>query len=213
MFEGQRRLLHVAQRNIAQEELGFGKRVSFDQAMLLDDAIGEFGVAAGENPSGNRLPFRPPGRRADEIVGLGEQNLDCRIGHVLFAAPAQLLEDEPRIRAQLRRNPRRPTPRHWRLARRAPSEPRPAGGSRTAPVPTCGAPPRSVRPTAAGRSAAHGPRAEAKRNGGRENSSRREDRNRRRSRRARKAAVPPSRSPEFIIISASRTLPVGLTGG
>src|SRR5438105_5313567 len=35
MFEGQRRLLYVAQRDIAQEELGFGKRVSFDQAMLL----------------------------------------------------------------------------------------------------------------------------------------------------------------------------------
>ena len=105
VLEGQRRLLHVAQCNIAQEELGFGKRVSFDQAMLLDDSISEFGVAAGENPSGNRLPFRPPRRRTDEVVSLGEQNLDCGIGHVLFAPPAQLLEDEPRIGAQAAQEP------------------------------------------------------------------------------------------------------------
>ena len=106
VLESQGRLLHVAQCNIAQEELGVGKRVSFDQAMLLDNSISEFGFAAGENPAGNRLPFRPPCRRADEVSSLGEQNLDRSIGHVLFAPPAQLLEDEPRIGAQLRRNPR-----------------------------------------------------------------------------------------------------------
>ena len=110
MLEGERRLLHVAQRNIAQQELGFGKRISFDQPMLLDEPIGEFGIAAGENPPGNGLAFRPPGRRTDEVVGLGQQNLDCSIGHVLFAAPAQLLEDEPWIRAQLRRDPSPPAP-------------------------------------------------------------------------------------------------------
>ena len=68
MLEGQRRLLHVAQSDITQEELGFGECVSFDQAMLLDDAIGEFGVAGGENALGNRLPFRPPRGWPNEIV-------------------------------------------------------------------------------------------------------------------------------------------------
>src|SRR5260370_12627830 len=73
--------------------------------MLLDDAISESGVAASENASGNRLAFRPPGCRADEVVGLSEQNLDRGICHVPFAAPPQLLEDESWIRAQPRRNP------------------------------------------------------------------------------------------------------------
>ena len=106
MLERERRLIHIAQRDIAQQKLGFGERVTFDQPVLLDEPIGKLGIAAREESPGNRLALRPPRRRADEVVGLGEQNLDRRIGHVLLAAPAQLLEDEPRVRAQLRRNPR-----------------------------------------------------------------------------------------------------------
>ena len=106
MIKGKRRVLHEPQRDIAEEKLRVREGAAFDQAMLLDEPIGKFGIARRENPPGHRLSFAPPGGGPDQVARLGEQDLHRRIGHVLLAPGPQLLEDETRVRAQLRRNPR-----------------------------------------------------------------------------------------------------------
>ena len=86
MIEGQRRLFRIAERDVAQQKLGFRIGVALDQTMLLDEPKSQFGIAAGEHPSGDRLPFRPPGRGPHQITRLGEQNLHRRVDQVLLSS-------------------------------------------------------------------------------------------------------------------------------
>jgi len=39
VIEGEHRIFHIAERDVTQQKLRFGKSVAFDQAMLLDEAI------------------------------------------------------------------------------------------------------------------------------------------------------------------------------
>ena len=84
--------------------LGIG--IAVGRAGLLGEPIGDLGVAAGQQAARDDEPLAPPQRGANRGVVMGEEQLGGASGIVLLAPPARLLEGQPRIRPQLRRNPR-----------------------------------------------------------------------------------------------------------
>ena len=71
MVEGQRRVLLEAQRDVAEQKLGIGIGLAGQRAVLVGDAVGEIGVAAGEQLPGDDLALVPPGCGMHRIARIG----------------------------------------------------------------------------------------------------------------------------------------------
>ncbi len=105
MVEGQRWILFEAQRDVAEQKLGVGIGLAGQRAVLVGDAVGEIGVAAGEQLPGDDLALVPPGRGMHRIARIGLQHRRRLVGHAAFARPAHLLVAQAGVGAQLNRNP------------------------------------------------------------------------------------------------------------
>ncbi len=104
IVKGERRVLFEAQRDIAEQKIGVGIGLAVEHAVLLGNPVGEIGVAARKQAPGDDLTLVPPGVRLQRVAGIGPQDLDRGVGHVLLAAPAQLLVKEAGIGTQLHRD-------------------------------------------------------------------------------------------------------------
>ena len=164
MVERERRLVAVAQRDIAGEELrprNMRCRRRADPAAAR--LIGGLGIAGREQPAGDDAAARSHHAAgcADRALGMRRAAIAPRRRILSFLRRQRAcVEGEPGIGAQRCRDLGDTASRRWRHRRRAPDGPRQAAGNRPGPAAACAAPHRSGRPRSAGRAGPGGLRAQ-----------------------------------------------------
>ena len=104
IVEGARRISFEAQRDIAEQEIGIGIRLAVEHTVLRRDLGGEIDIAGSEETAGNDLALVPPGGGVEGIAGIGAQDRNRGVGHLLFATPSQFFVKEAGIVLHLRRH-------------------------------------------------------------------------------------------------------------
>src|SRR5205823_6384823 len=102
-IESAGRIVAIAQQDVAGQEFGVAITRAILHPVLLDQPVGEVGIAGEQQPSRHLLALIPPRTRADRIVGMRYEQPCGGVVIALLALPPGLVEGEAWIRAQLRR--------------------------------------------------------------------------------------------------------------